>query len=195
LPRFSSESPAYPPGDLQRDPPEDWYADVGLPRITARYLWWGLSANTRRTYTTARNSYRTFAAFSGLDSPFPVTVESLCNWMAYLGNRGRTKSATMKSYLTGLRSYCVDMGMYDLEVFRHPRLQRVIRGIKIFHGAREGDCHGARRIKVRMLGYGCGAHCARVYLLLARLFSLVAYLFGSLISLGRLSLWFDYLLG
>jgi hypothetical protein len=68
-----------------------------------------------------------------------VTVESLCNWMAYLGNRGRTKSATMKSYLTGLRSYCVDMGMDDLEVFRHPRVQRVIRGIKIFNGAREGD--------------------------------------------------------
>jgi integrase len=70
-----------------------------------------------------------------------VTAESLCNWMAYLGNRGRTKSSTMKSYLTGLRSYCVDMGMGgdDLEVFRHPRVQRVIRGIKIFHGAREGD--------------------------------------------------------
>ncbi|KAA8893081.1 hypothetical protein FN846DRAFT_896296 [Sphaerosporella brunnea] len=42
----------------------------------------------------------------------------------------------MKAYLTGLRSYCVGMGMGrgDLEVFRHPRVQRVIRGIKIFHG-------------------------------------------------------------
>ncbi|KAA8895811.1 hypothetical protein FN846DRAFT_911355 [Sphaerosporella brunnea] len=130
-----------PPADssLQRDPPEDWYVDVGPPRITARYLWWGLCANTRRTYATARNSYRPFADFSGLDSPFPVTVESLCNWMAYLGNRRRTKSATMKSYLTGLRSYCVDMGMDDLDVFCHPRVQRVIRGIKIFHGARESD--------------------------------------------------------
>jgi hypothetical protein len=61
--------------------------------------------------------------------------------VAYLGNRGRTKSSTMKSYLTGLRSYCVDMGMGgdDLQVFHHPRVQRVIRGIKIFHGAREGD--------------------------------------------------------
>jgi hypothetical protein len=42
-------------------------------------------------------------------------------------------------------------------------------------------CHGAQRIKVRMLGYGCGAQCARAYLLLARL-----SLFGSLISLGYL---------
>jgi integrase len=130
------EPPAY--SSFQRDPPEDWYADVGLPRITARYLWWGLSANTRRTYSTARNSYTTFAAFAGIE-PFPPTADSLCNWMAYLGDRGRTKSATMKSYLTGLRSYCVDMGMDDLDVFRHPRVQRVIRGINIFHGAREGD--------------------------------------------------------
>ncbi|KAA8895233.1 hypothetical protein FN846DRAFT_912012 [Sphaerosporella brunnea] len=86
-------------------------------------------------------SSKSLCPFSGLDSPFPVTVGSLCNWMAYLGNRGRTKSATMKSYLNGLRSYCVDMGMGgdDLEVFRHPRVQRVIRGIKIFHGAKEGD--------------------------------------------------------
>jgi hypothetical protein len=45
----------------------------------------------------------------------------------------------MKSYLAGLRSYCVDMGMDDLHIFRHPRVQRVIRGIKIFHGGREGD--------------------------------------------------------
>jgi hypothetical protein len=59
--------------------------------------------------------------------------------MAYLGNRGRTKSATMKLYLTGLRSYCVDMGMDDLDIFRHLRVQRVIRGIKIFNGAIEGD--------------------------------------------------------
>jgi hypothetical protein len=128
-----TEPPAYT--YLQRDPPEDWYANVGLPRLTARYLWWGLSANTRRTYTTARNGYTTFAAFAGIE-PFPPTADSLCNWMAYLGNRGPTKSTTMKSYLTGLRSYCVDMGMDDLDVFHHPRVQRVIRGIKIFHGAR-----------------------------------------------------------
>jgi hypothetical protein len=113
---------------------------VGLPRITARYLWWGLSTNTRRTYATARNSYTTFAAFAGIE-PFPPTADSLCNWMAYLANRGRTKSTTMKAYLTGLRSYCVDMGMdyHDLDLFHHPRVQRVIRGIKIFHGARESD--------------------------------------------------------
>jgi hypothetical protein len=40
------------------------------------------------------------------------------------------------------------------------------------------ECHGARRIKARMVDYGCCAHMH------AR-----AYLFGSLISLVRLSLW------
>ena len=43
----------------------------------------------------------------------------------------------MKLYLTGLRSYCVDLGMADLSVFEDPRLQRTLRGIKIFHAARE----------------------------------------------------------
>jgi hypothetical protein len=108
-------------------PPEDWYADVGLSRITARYLWWALSANTQRTEETARTSYRTFAAVCGHDSPFPVTIQSLCNWMAYFGNRELMKSSTMKSDLTGLRSYCIHMGMDkdDLDIFRHPRVQRV----------------------------------------------------------------------
>jgi hypothetical protein len=41
-----------------------------------------------------------------------------------------------------------------------------------------------------MLGYGCGAQCARAYLLLACLSLWFAYLSGSIIiSLVRLSLW------
>ena len=36
-------SPAPVVGTLTRDPPESWYADVGLTRTAARYLWWGLS--------------------------------------------------------------------------------------------------------------------------------------------------------
>ena len=68
---------------------------------------------------------------------FPPTAYSLCLWIASLGNAGRTKTTTVKLYLTGLRSYCVDLGMADLSVFEDPRLQRTLRGIKIFHAARE----------------------------------------------------------
>ena len=47
------------------------------------------------------------------------------------------KTTTIKLYLTGLRSYCVDLGTANLSVFEDPRLQRILRGIKIFLAARE----------------------------------------------------------
>ena len=53
------DPPLAPNRTLARDPPESWNADIGLPRIAAHYLWWGLSTNTRRTYDTARRSYVT----------------------------------------------------------------------------------------------------------------------------------------
>ena len=56
-----------------------------------------------------------------------------------MGNAGHTKTATIKLYLTGLRSYCVDLGLADLTAFEDPRLQRILRGIKIFHAARETE--------------------------------------------------------
>ena len=67
----------------------------------------------------------------------PPPVYSLCLWISGLANTGRTKSATIKLYLTGLRSYCVDLRIPDLSAFEDPRLQRILRGIKIFHAARE----------------------------------------------------------
>ena len=68
---------------------------------------------------------------------FPPSAHSLCLWIAGLANSGRTKSTTIKLYLTGLRSYCIDLGIPDLSAFEDPRLQRILRGIKIFHAARE----------------------------------------------------------
>ena len=66
-------------------------------------------------------------------------METLCIWAAELGNSGGTKVATIKLYLTGLRSYCVDLGLDSehIAIFEHPRLQRIVRGIKTFHAARE----------------------------------------------------------
>ena len=60
--------------------------------------------------------------------------------MANLGNTGHTKTSTIKLCLTGLRSYCVDLGLVaDLTAFEDLRLQRILRGIKIFHAARETE--------------------------------------------------------
>ena len=57
-----------------------------------------------------------------------------------MGNTGHTKTATIKLYFTGLRSYCVNLGLVaDLTAFEDPRLQRILCGIKIFHAARETE--------------------------------------------------------
>jgi hypothetical protein len=40
----------------------------------------------------------------------------------------------MKSYITGLRSLHVDMGLPIDGIFDHPRLQRIIQGARRFHG-------------------------------------------------------------
>ena len=51
----------------------------------------------------------------------------------------RLKTATIKLYLTGMCSYCIDLGTADLSAFENPRLQRILRGIKIFHATREAE--------------------------------------------------------
>jgi hypothetical protein len=40
----------------------------------------------------------------------------------------------MKSYITGLRSLHIDMGLPTDGIFDHPRLQRIIHGARRFHG-------------------------------------------------------------
>jgi len=49
------------------------------------------------------------------------------------------KSSTIKVYLTGLRSYCVDQGYStaELEVFTHPQVQRTVKGARRLYPARE----------------------------------------------------------
>ena len=83
-----------------------------------------------------RRSYVTCCAITGL-RPFPPTLQTLCIWAAELGSSGGTKVSTIKLYLTGLRSYCVDLGLEPLIAFEHPRLQRLVRGIKSFHASRK----------------------------------------------------------
>ncbi|KAA8899223.1 hypothetical protein FN846DRAFT_909721 [Sphaerosporella brunnea] len=80
----------------------------------------------------------TVADLSAKDVELAPSIQALTDSdTAFAGNRGRTKYTTMKPYLTGLQSYCVDMSMDDLDVFRYFRVRRVIRGIKIFYGTRD----------------------------------------------------------
>ena len=100
----------------------------------------------------------THCALEGTTSTaFPPSAANLGHWVAGLGNAGRTKTATIKLYLTGLRSCCIDLGLADLTAFGDPRLQRILRGINIFHAARETESRErlpiTRDILLRLLAH------------------------------------------
>ena len=108
-----------------------------MSREAARFIWWGLSFKTRKTYATPTKSYTFFCGMSGIRPPFPATNSSLIEWVAHLGNK-RIKAKTIKAYLTGLRSARVDMCFEDnLDVFHSPSVLRIIAGIRR-HEARLG---------------------------------------------------------
>jgi hypothetical protein len=55
VPKFTLET-------IANDAPDTWYKDCNLPPQAARYLWWGLSCQTRLTYTTPSNDFVHFCA-------------------------------------------------------------------------------------------------------------------------------------
>lgn len=60
-------------------------------------------------------------------SPFSATLETLLAWVLEMGER-HILPKSIKLYLSGVRSFQVDMGTTkgELEVFHHPTLERVI---------------------------------------------------------------------
>lgn len=119
---------------MTHDPPPNWYEEVLFPRTIARYIWWGLADRTRKSYRTATRSYTMSCAISG-KSPFPATLENLLVWVSEMGER-RILPKSIKLYISGIRSFQVDMGTTgkELEVFHHPTLERVIQGIRRLRG-------------------------------------------------------------
>ena len=107
-----------------------------MPRDLARLLWWGLTRNTRRTYSTSIKSYNTHCAMNRIQPFFPATFLSLGTWVATLSTR-RVKTKSIKTYLTGVRSAHVDMGFENLTVFHSAQLKRVVNDTRRLRG--EGE--------------------------------------------------------
>jgi hypothetical protein len=57
-----SPLPIFTVDTIANDTPDTWYEDCNLPPQAARYLGWGLSSHTQRTYTTPRNDIVHFCA-------------------------------------------------------------------------------------------------------------------------------------
>lgn len=127
---------------MTHDPPDSWYGATPFTKSGARYLWWGLAPKIRDAYDTAKNSYIKYCTDMGYQLMFPASLPAIVSWIGSLGDR-RLKPKTIKAYLTGLRSFYVDIGYRD-DVFDNPVIKRVINGIRRLRG--EGDTMERRPI-------------------------------------------------
>lgn len=122
-------------------PPEIWGENIqhsGLSRIAAYYLWRGLAPSTRRNYESPRSRFGLFCKLSNYchhhGGCFPAKVTWLIEWLCSLA--GTVKVKSMKLYLSGLKSYHLDLGI-EYMAFSDPRLERTIQGIKRDHNESE----------------------------------------------------------
>ena len=83
----------------------------------------------QRSYGAATRGYVLSCAMLGKPL-FPATLETLLAWVAEMGVR-QVLPKSIKLYLSGVRSFQVDMGTIkkELEVFHHLTLERVIQEI------------------------------------------------------------------
>ncbi|GLB45363.1 putative transposition, RNA-mediated [Lyophyllum shimeji] len=118
-------------------PPADWYdRNPFYSRRVAFYLWYGLASSTRRTYSTGQKSFLNFAVLNGFAAPhaIPATQPAIMEWVCSLA--GRVEPKTIKAYLSHVRSLHVDNDL-PFAVTEASVVQRLIRGIKRFHGERD----------------------------------------------------------
>ncbi|KNZ80852.1 Integrase/recombinase xerD like protein, partial [Termitomyces sp. J132] len=101
-------------------------------------LWHGLAASTRKTYSTGQRQFIIHAQLNGLYNPdgsiLPASEPAILSWVAHLG--GRVQPKTIKAYLSAMRSLHVDGGLPFTSV-ESPLVQRLVRGIKRYHGERD----------------------------------------------------------
>ncbi|KAF5357521.1 hypothetical protein D9757_013063 [Collybiopsis confluens] len=118
--------------------PSHWYeTHAGVSPQVAFFLWHGLAASTRKTYSTGQKSYIDFARLHPklLESPgqfLPAPVAVLKEWIVYLGMCS-LQPKTIKAYLSSVRSLHVDTGL-SFDACESVTLQRIIRGIKCYYG-------------------------------------------------------------
>ena len=104
--------------------------------MAAYFLYNGIAESTRLTYTTPQRSLHEFTAAFGITEGLPPSELTICLWMAWLALRP-VRYSTIRTYLYGVRSLCVDFGAGDPLKGNH-RIHRVLRGIKRDQGANSG---------------------------------------------------------
>ena len=94
------------------------------------YLTQSLAPSTQKTYKSGKTKYINFCTQSDYD-PLPVVEDTLCKFAASIADQG-LKHTTIKSYLSAIRHNMQIMsGFGDPFVQSLPKLEYVLRGIKL----------------------------------------------------------------
>ena len=98
-----------------------------------------VAESTRRSYSSAQRRYLQFCRDQNL-SPVPTSEGQLCQFVSYLALANLSHN-TMKCYLSAIRHLHIAEGAGDPQISKMPRLEQVLRGIKLTHarGEKEGN--------------------------------------------------------
>ena len=94
-----------------------------------RYFRSALAPNTQRTYSSAQNRYLQFCTKTNLP-PLPVLERQLCQFAVHLA-QDNVSHATIKGYLSAFRHLQISQGLPDPGISSMPKLEGVIKGIKV----------------------------------------------------------------
>lgn len=103
-----------------------------LDGAVQKYFAAALTSSTHKTYSAAELRYTQFCKEFDL-SPFPVTENVVCYFVACLGQQNLAHS-TIKTYLSGVRQAQISLGLPEPSWHLMPRLRQVIRGVQVMQG-------------------------------------------------------------
>ena len=95
-----------------------------------------MTVSTKKTYKSAERRYVKFCTDFNIN-PFPTNEAILCYYVACLGQEGLVH-ATIKTYLAGVRQLQLASGFPDPGLTGLPRLQQVLKGVRVEQGKRGG---------------------------------------------------------
>ena len=91
-----------------------------------------LAPSTKRVYQSAQKRFLEFCMAANL-TPLPLSEDLLCYYVAFLGKQG-LKHSSIKSYLSSLCHMQISYGLEDPFIATMPRLEQVVKGIKVNQG-------------------------------------------------------------
>ena len=106
-----------------------WRNQIGAPDTGQQYFSSGLAASTRKVYSTALNQYIKFCNQYSLCTT-PASEILLCRYVTYLA-LDRVSANSLRVYQSAIRQLHLQQRLPPPVVASMPRLQQVLRGIRI----------------------------------------------------------------